>query len=231
MIVKKTEEEKENCKCIFHPGKKFQSAKNQFSDYCADLTVALAYHKILDDVKDDGTLKAKIGEKALREQYEKVRAKLPETVASIEKFMNKISEMENDPTGPESGDEIAKNFGMLLGSIFAPKDDNWKETLVKFSANLGRFVYFMDAAVDYEDDIKENKFNPYKAILKTDSVSKDAANEMKMNLSVLAGQALQYFENLPLEQDLNLLQNILYEGMWIQFNHKYFKKGENIAGQ
>lgn len=85
--------------------------------------------------------------------------------------------------------------------------------MVKFSANLGRFVYFMDAAVDYEDDIKENKFNPYKAILKTDSVSKDAANEMKMNLSVLAGQALQYFENLPLEQDLNLLQNILYEGM------------------
>ena len=46
----------EDCKCIFHPGKKFKSVNNEFSDYCADLTVALAYHKILDDVKDDGSV-------------------------------------------------------------------------------------------------------------------------------------------------------------------------------
>lgn len=117
-------EESENCNCIFHPGKKFQSAKNQFSDYCSDLTVALAYHKILDDVNDDGKLKAKIGEKALRDQYKKVSEKIPETVASVEKFMGEISEMENDPTGPESGDEIAKCFGMLLGKLFAPTNDN-----------------------------------------------------------------------------------------------------------
>lgn len=84
---------------------------------------------------------------------------------------------------------------------------------MKFGANLGRFIYFMDAAVDYEDDIKDNNFNPFEVMLKTDKVSEEVANEMKLNLTVLAGQALQYFEKLPLEQDLALLQNILYEGM------------------
>ena len=36
------EEKSENCNCIFHPGKKYTTAQNEFSDYCADATVALA---------------------------------------------------------------------------------------------------------------------------------------------------------------------------------------------
>lgn len=130
-------EETENCNCIFHPGKKFQSAKNQFSDYCSDLTVALAYHKILDDVNDEGKLKAKIREKALREQYKKVCVKIPETTASVEKYMTNIKEIEQRDRANQTnrhsqsnvgygaeGDEIAKCFGMLLGELFAPTDDN-----------------------------------------------------------------------------------------------------------
>ena len=81
-------------------------------------------------------------------------------------------------------------------------------------ANLGRLIYFMDAAIDFEKDVKNNVFNPYKFYFKNqDKISKDQAQEIKSSLMTLAGQATQAFEKLPLEQDLHLLQNILYEGL------------------
>ena len=85
---------------------------------------------------------------------------------------------------------------------------------MKIGANLGRLIYFMDAAIDYETDIKNNVFNPYKYYFKNETeISKDKAQEIKENLMVFAGQATHEFEKLPLEQDSHILQNILYEGL------------------
>ena len=85
--------------------------------------------------------------------------------------------------------------------------------MVKFGANIGRLIYYMDAAVDYETDIKNELFNPYVDILKTDKIDEATAKQIKEYLTVLAGQAMKHFEILPLEQDLHLLHNILYEGL------------------
>ena len=206
-------EDSEKCNCIFHPGDKYETAHNEYSDYCADVTVALAYHKILDDVNDEGKLRAKIGEKALREQYQKVKKKLPELVSSIEKYMNEITKLEKNAEDAQSGDEIAKNFGMIMAKIFAFKQDNFSEALAKMGAHLGRLIYFMDAAIDYEKDIKTGAYNPYKNYLNEQEISEEMAQDIKDNLKNLAGDALTYFEQLPLEQDSKLLQNILYEGL------------------
>ena len=132
----------------------------------------------------------------------------------------------NDPSKWDVGP--GETFGLMLGYLFDAKHDNWQETLVKFGANLGRLIYFMDAAVDYETDIKKGLFNPYANILDTEKIDEATAKNIKEYLSVLAGQATEHFEKLPLEQDLHLLQNILYEGLWIQFNHKFFKKKGRI---
>lgn len=91
------DEKKDNCNCIFHPGDKYETAQNEFSDYCADLTVALAYHKILDDINDDDKLIAKVGERALASQYKKVKEKLPDICALIEKSMAEIQKIEYLP--------------------------------------------------------------------------------------------------------------------------------------
>lgn len=124
------QEKYNDCNCIFHPGKKYQTANNEFSDYCADLTIALAYHKILDDVNDEGDLKSKISETALRNQYKKVNEKLPQTCKTIENLMKEISEIEKstqnnnaDIKNSESGDKISKLFGMIMANIFSPKND------------------------------------------------------------------------------------------------------------
>ena len=208
-------EKKDTCNCIFHPGNKYETAQNEFSDYCADLTVALAYHKILDDINDEDKLTAKVGERALASQYKKVNEKLPDACNMIEKSMAEIQKIEYLPGDNRvlTAGSGGETFGLMLGMLFDVKHDNWQETLVKFGANLGRLIYYMDAAVDYETDIKKGLFNPYVDILETENIDKATAKRIKEYLSVLAGQATEHFEKLPLEQDLHLLQNILYEGL------------------
>lgn len=217
------EEKTENCNCIFHPGNKFETSQSKISDYCADITVALAYHKILDDINDENKLSAKISEAALKKQYTKVQTKLPQTCKHIETIMNKINKQEHENSNKEVGDEISMLFGIIMAEIFNPYDDNWSETLMKIGANIGRLIYFMDAAIDYEKDLKNNQFNPYKILNNNkEKITAEDANQIKDNLSIFAGQATTEFEKLPLEQDLHILQNILYEGLWIQFNHHFF---------
>lgn len=203
-------EAKDNCNCVFHPGNKYEASQSKYSNYCADLTVILAYHKMKDDVEDDKNIRAKIGVKALQNQYNKVKQR--DLCELAENKLKNINALEKQ-NSIDSGDIISKEFGLILAKMFSPKNDIFSETLAKFGANLGRFIYFMDAALDLEKDEKTNSYNPYKKLSKP----------TKEDLAILAGQATYYFEKLPLEQDLHLLQNILYEGMWITYNYKSSK--------
>ena len=47
--------------CVMHPAPAAPRAwaRSAWTDYAADLSVALAYHKVLDDVADDGDLAAR----------------------------------------------------------------------------------------------------------------------------------------------------------------------------
>lgn len=214
-------EAESNCSCIFHPGKKSKISQNEFSNYAASLTVALAYHKVLDDINDGNKIKAKIGARALKSQYYKVKREMPDVCNLIEKVMAEIAKIENKAKIGEdqdfklaSGDEISKDFGIIMAKIFSYKNDIFSEDLAKFGANLGRFIYFMDAACDIKDDIKNNNYNPYRFYnfeINEENKS-ELVIQLKSELSVLAGHATHYFEKLPLEQDVNILRNILYEG-------------------
>jgi len=77
---------------------------------------------------------------------------------------------------------------------------------------LGRFIYLLDAAVDYDRDKKENKYNPYLAM------GQEKDWERWTQYLVLAmGNCTEAFERLPLVQDKDLLDNILYSGVWVGY--------------
>ena len=66
--------------CVMHPAPAAPRAwaRSAWTDYAADLSVALAYHKVLDDVADDGDLAARAAERLLAGAYERARARIPE---------------------------------------------------------------------------------------------------------------------------------------------------------
>lgn len=200
--------------CITHPARKMPYAQSVWTDYAADLAVALAYHKCLDDVNDEHSRKARAASALLARSYEKARRIIPDQCRAIEHSMAATSDIEHDENA--SPDAAANEFGRLLGELFAYRQDIWADTMRTFGDQLGRFIYLMDAAVDYADDKATGSYNPF---VHLETTPKD----MKTLLAILIGEAAATFEKLPLEQDLHLMQSVLYSGVWQKFNETYLK--------
>lgn len=201
--------------CITHPAKKMPFARSPYTDYAADLAVALAYHKCLDDWNDDRSTKALVAQKMLAGAYAVACERIPRECAAIERSMAATARIESDPDA--APDAAAHEFGRLLGILFAHDQGAWAQPMEAFGDRLGRFVYLMDAAVDYEQDIKSGSYNPLARVGMTPS-------DMRAVLSTCIADAVEVFEKLPLEQDLHLMRSILYAGVWQKFNETYEKE-------
>lgn len=212
------EETDGSAKCIAHPRKAHdETVIAGIDEYAADMTVALMYHKFLDDWHDDHKLLRKGAADLLEKDYRAVREAWPDQCRAIEDCMNGLSAIEKDPS-PQP-DAAADCFGHVMGELFLWKRDFWQEALRQFGESLGRFVYMMDAAVDYARDEKHRSYNPLGAL----EVRPEDARPLLMQT---LGAASDVMEELPLVQDAELLRNILYSGVWQIYNVKVQKEGE-----
>lgn len=199
-------------RCILHPRKPHLYACSPYTDYAADLTVALAYHKCLDDWYDDHAVPARTYAALLSQPYRAVHNRIPRQCEEIERGLTDIRTWENAQDVPV--DAVANRFGDLLGELFVYEQDPWAETLRQIGRGLGRFIYMMDAAIDYDRDLKTGSYNPL-VNLKVDPVM------TREPLMSLLGSATAAFERLPLQQDIHILRSVLYAGVWQRFNERY----------
>lgn len=201
--------------CVMHPAPALPRpwARSAWTDYAADLSVALAYHKVLDDVADDGDLAARAAERLLAGAYERARTRIPEQCAEIERAMAAIRAIEQGGAADDP-DVAAHEFGRMLGRLFAHNQGFWTETMEELGRGLGRFIYLMDAAVDFDDDAASGSYNPFVAL-------GSDAEAMRATLALAAADAVVPYERLPLVQDARLMESILYSGVWAQFNKAY----------
>ena len=200
-------------KCAPHPVKKHPWTRSKATDYAADMTIALTYHKLVDDWQDDRSLAAKGASAWLKRAYAKVRADYPRQCSAIEKSLRDLSEVEKrrDP----SPDAAARCFGELMAELFVMAEDYWANALRAFGYSLGRYIYLADAAVDYRHDIKKKQYNPFLAM----GLGENWAR-WEEYLVLEMGCCTQHFERLPLVQDKDILDNILYSGIWLEYRRK-----------
>jgi hypothetical protein len=203
------------CRCCVHPCKKHPFMINECTEYAADMTVALTYHKCLDDWNDDKNLSRRCYASMLEKQYGQVKEQWPEQCGTIETCIQELSQIEQEQR--EDPDAAAKCFGRLMEGLFLYRKDNWEEYLRTLGDGLGRYIYLADAAVDLERDKKRGSYNPLKTLSTT-------PEELRTTLMMILGEASKAFEILPLVQDVHLLRNILYSGIWIKYNRGTQKK-------
>ena len=225
--------------CVMHPAPAAPRpwARSTWTDSAADLSVALAYHKVLDDIADDGALKARAAERLLAGAYERARTRIPEQCAEIERAMATIRTIEeagrsnedalsggagtacDSPFSADATDTVlafdpdaaAHEFGRMLGRLFTHNQGSWTKTMEELGRGLGRFIYLMDAAVDFDDDAASGSYNPFVAL-------GSDAEAVRATLALAAADAAAPYERLPLVQDAHLMDSILYSGVWAQFN-------------
>lgn len=193
--------------CILHPVKKRPWLDSGFIRYGADMNVALAYYNCLDDWQDDRKLSAKLMADVFGKRLPEIRQRYPRQCRAIEDCLAQLSRLEKD--GCADPDEVAGCFGGLMGELFVYYDDLWAPYLRQMGSSLGRFIYLLDAAVDYRRDKRKNKYNPFLAMGMEEDWKK-----WEEYLVLAMGSCTRSYEMLPLVQDKELLDNILYSGVW-----------------
>ncbi len=205
------ESEETCCRCMMHPVHKHCQRYNTVSDYCADMCVLLSYHKCVDDWNDEKKLSRWVLARLLRPKAKKVEARYPEKASFIEKKLNMLYITERAKNTPI--DKVAKAFGEIMAEVFAYKDDFWKEDLYKIGFYLGKFIYLLDAYEDIELDLKTGDYNPFKEICRNDNFEEQALQLMML----MMGECTDAFERLPLVENVEILRNILYSGVWVRY--------------
>lgn len=204
-------EESTCSRCIVHPASKHYNRRSEVSDYCADMCVLLSYYKCLDDWNDEHKISAWFTKNLLKPKAKKVAARYPDKAAFIKKKMNMLTIVESAKNLPL--DKVAKVFGEILAEVFVYQDDYWKEDLYKIGFFLGKYIYLLDAYEDVEKDIKSGDYNPFKEISNGENFDEQVLNL----LMLMIGECTDAFERLPLVENVEILRNILYSGVWVRY--------------
>ena len=219
MSLYEPEETSAPLRCAAHPLRKRTAFDNEYIRYAADMNVALAYYNFLDDWNDDGKRSAKWLASAFGKTLPEIEAKYPRQCRAIADCIAAISALEK--AGCANPDEPAHEFGVLLGELLVYREDFWADTLRQMGDALGRFIYLADAAVDYRTDEKKRKYNPFLAMGTGENWQR-----WDEYLVLAMGRCTAFYEKLPLVQDKDILDNILYSGVWSNFRGRGAKARE-----
>ena len=206
--------------CMLHPIEKRPWADNPLIRYSADMNVVLAYYNFLDDWEDDHKLTAKVMADALVRFCGDIEQRYPRQCGAIRRCLQELGELEKENCA--NPDEPANAFGRLMGELLVYREDLWADTLRSMGMALGRFIYLMDAVMDYDKDEKKGKYNPFLAMGR----GKDP-QRWEEYLVLTMGRCTFYYEKLPLVQDKALLDNILYSGVWVSLRGKEQKENHH----
>lgn len=201
----------EYCRCVMHPAHKHLSKQSLYVRYAADMNILLTYYKCIDDWKDEHKLiKAGYG-RVLLNKGRKIIKRYPKKAGNIKKCLKKLSEAEEG--GCTDIDYVAGCFGDICSVLFVYHNDEWSYDLKRMGYFLGKFIYLIDAYEDMEKDKKSQSYNPFLAADGESITHKKAYQILLMMMS----EASKAFERLPIVQNVEILRNIIYSGVWCRF--------------
>ena len=205
------ETEVSSCKCIAHPFENHITRINIFTDYMADMNVLFTYYKCQDDWEDEKKVLKLIYGKLLEGKTKKARQMYMDKFRKIDLLMHDMAEVEK--SGKADIDTMAGLFGQVMTQIVVCREDEWTENLSRFAFYLGKFIYLLDAYEDVESDIKKGTYNPLKKKYETPGFEEDCRTILTMMMS----ECCKEFEKLPILENVEILRNILYSGVWYRY--------------
>ena len=212
-------------RCIAHPRRKRAMAKNNKSlEYSSAAAALLGFGKCLDDITDERgfkKLKARLALPYFKRARRKALKKLPhlgELDGRIKELLAEMSAVEKDTASEPSADRMGELFGKIIGEIMSfGLDGGEKRTAFAFGKAVGHWLYLVDAADDYAEDEKRNRYNPYR-LLFGDARGFDKDRRERVSEALIAHlmdgeRALDLIECCSVREYHEIMRNILYLGM------------------
>ena len=179
-------------RCLAHPFRKRPMAEpTEDLILCAYMSAILVHYKIRDDLRDEtgirrtaATLIAPFAASFRRRALKRGYAEADRAVAEA---MRALCELE--ASRPPSVDEPAALFGELMARLLSHGLTGNREKLArKIGLHVGRWVYILDAADDFSDDIKEGRYNPlaclYAKLLSDDPAIRELPESKRQELKI-----------------------------------------------
>ena len=88
---------------------------------------------------------------------------------------------------------------------------------------LGKFIYLLDAYEDLERDLKEGLYNPFYNIYREE----DFEEHCRIILTMMMAECSKEFEKLPIVDNIEILRNILYSGVWYRYDKVREKRDQD----
>ena len=213
-----------SCKCVAHPFENHLTRNNVFTEYAADMNVLFAHYKCQDDWKDEKKFWKLFYGRLLEGRTGKLNDVYGNKIRKINLLMQEFSEAEKSQDADI--DTLAGLFGRVMAEIVAVREDEWAENLKCLGFFLGKFIYICDAYEDVEDDIRKGTPNP----LKHRYENPDFEEESKTILMMMMSECCKEFEKLPILENVEILRNILYSGVWCRYEAVHEKRLRETQG-
>ena len=208
----------ETGRCPVHPIRPIHWRYSGPTDYCADIGLALHYYSAQDKWEDDRSLLGLGYMELLDQRRRDAEARWPRACQAITQGLDQLAQYE--AAGCEDLDLVSGSFGGLMAELFDYKQDRWSGELRTIGYSIGKYIYLLDAWDDLERDKRKGSYNPLRRI----SDEPDYEDQMREIFELLLAQAAAAFRRLPCVEDADLLENILYSGIWLKYNVKNSRK-------
>ena len=216
------------CRCPVHPLRKRPMAEpSDDLALCAYMSAIIAHHKVRDDLRDEHGMKrtaataaapfvGSFRRRALKRGYGDADQAVAEAMKSL---------CELEASRPASVDQPATLFGELMALLLSHGlTGNQAKLARKIGLHVGRWVYILDAADDFAEDLKHDRYNPlaclYADLLAADPTLKELPQNKREELKIALLNELAElecaFDLLDTSEDPDtegVLRNILYLGM------------------
>lgn len=211
-----TEAKIERKLCLINGKKKPVIVTDDLTRKVADLSVLLVYYNALDDVHDGKKSRAAVvGVLAARKRA--AARRLPEADALMKESFRKLDILEKRNSAQL--DLVADCFASLMRDVtrtLIPTDEH----IDTFTYNLGRLVYFFDAADDVEKDAKKGRYNPLiaaygKCDTKAEFLEKNA-QELDFLLRSTYNKLVGAYNHMHIVVSEGMLSNTVYLGLNMQ---------------
>lgn len=205
--------------CLIHPIKKKTIVQNDAIDYAADVMLILAWHKLLDDARDEGKLRAKAATKALKGIYRRLETARPQLCSKVETGLQGLTQLEVEKC--ENLDQAAEAFAKIMEAIFeeGPLPEGFKEqeVLRRIGYHLGKWIYLMDAIDDIEENIESGAYNPLIYRFCYEPGEPDFRGRIRetceFNLYHYLGEIGKAADLLAIKKNQGIIENIIYKGL------------------
>lgn len=225
-------------RCIAHPFERHPTRRNEYTRYAADINILLSYYACMDDWQDERNFKKRAMALILSGANQKASQKRREKAEKIVGCLTALHEVETNaaasgadlPDGasgaPLSGaallDKAGGIFGDLMAEVFDVHGDLWREPLRRMGFYLGKFIYILDAYDDLDKDAESGSFNPLMYMKDRE----DLDNYVRDILQMMMAECSAAFEALPIVENVEILRNILYCGIWSGFEKRFRERNQ-----